>query len=105
MNHTMPNVNESTKPVLVDRNKLRKAQRLIKANPSSWPWKQCMHMAKQAYGIECEPPMPEIGERWGDFIFTHVDKYTGGCCLLSERAFLRQVMDRSELTNAEVCHD
>jgi len=95
MNNSMPNVKEATRPVLIDRNKLSKAQRLIKSDTSSWVWKLSMHMVKQAYGIECKEPLPEIGERNGDYVCTYVNAETG------EYAFIR---DRSLLNHAvKVC--
>lgn len=95
MDNTTLNAIEATKPVLVDARKLRKAQRLIKSDTSSWVWKLSMHMVKQAYGIEHKEPLPEIGERNGNFICTYVNEETG------EYAFIR---DRSLLNHAvKVC--
>lgn len=105
MDNTMTRAKKSTQPVLVDIKQLRKAQRLIKANPSSGPWKLCMHMAKQAYGVVCKPPMPEIGERNGSFICTHVNIETGEYIFLSERSFCRRVINDHELSGLEAFHD
>lgn len=85
MDNTMPKATEAIKPVLVDARKLRKAQRLIKSDTSSWVWKLSMHIAKQAYGIECEEPLPEIGERCGCFICTYSNKETGEYAFTHER--------------------
>jgi hypothetical protein len=105
MNNTMPKTKEAITPVLFDRKKLQRAQRLIKDNPTSWPWKLCMYMVKQAYGIECDSPMPEVGDRNGNFICTHVDLETGEYIFLSERSFSRQVINGHELLALEVIHD
>lgn len=105
MNNTMPNVKKTIKPELIDRNKLRKAQRLIKANYTSWPWKLCMHMAKQAYGIECDSPMPEIGDRNGNVTCTHVDTEKGEYVFLSERALCHREMNGYVIGPLEVNHD
>lgn len=88
MNNTMPNLKESTKTVLVDRNKLSKAQRLIKSDTSSWMWKLSMHMVKQAYGIECKEPLPEIGERNGNYVCTYVNVETGEYAFIRDRSLL-----------------
>lgn len=88
MNNTMTKAKKSTRPVLVDINKLRKAQRLVKANPTSWPWKLCIHMVKQAYGIECEEPLPEIGERNGNYVCTYVNATTGEYAFIRDRSLL-----------------
>ncbi|WP_260524095.1 hypothetical protein [Serratia sp. PL7] len=78
MNNNMPSQKKSNRLVLVDREMLRKAQRVIKSDPdNSWYWKLCMRMAKQAYGINCKEPLPELGERNGNYICTYVNKETG----------------------------
>ncbi|CAI1047021.1 MULTISPECIES: hypothetical protein [Serratia] len=104
MNNTMPKAKESTKPVLVDLKKLQRAQCLIKGNPTSWPWKLCMHMAKQAYGIECDSPMPEVGDRNGNFICTHVDIEQGEYQFLSERVLINSEVNSCKLARQGVSH-
>lgn len=85
MNHTMPKEKKSTKAVLVDRSKLQRAQQRILQDQTSWVWKQCMHMAKEAYGLQCDPPMPDVGERCGYFICTYSNKETGEYAFTHER--------------------
>lgn len=85
MNNTTSKVNEATIPVLIDSKKLQRARRLIKQDPTSWVWKQYMHMARQAYGVECEPPMPEIGDRNGPFICTYSNKENGEYAFTDDR--------------------
>lgn len=104
MDNTTPKAKESITLVLIDIKKLNRAQRLIKDNPTSWPWKLCMHMVKQAYGVECDEPMPEIGDRNGNFICTRVDLETGEYEFLSERTYNHRVMNGYELVR-EVPHD
>lgn len=78
MNNNMPSQKKSNRLTLVNREMLRKAQRVIKSDPdNTWYWKLCMRMAKQAYGIDCKEPLPELGERNGNYICTYVDKETG----------------------------
>lgn len=62
---------------LVDPAKLCKAQKTIKQFLCPWNWKLCMHMAKQAYGVSCKAPLPELGDRTGNFICTYVNKEKG----------------------------
>lgn len=88
MNNTMPKTKEAIKPALIDGSKLRKAQRLIKSDTSSWMWKLSMHMVKQAYGIECEEPLPEIGERNGNYVCTYVNVETGEYAFIRDRSLL-----------------
>lgn len=92
MNNTMPKTKEAIKPVLIDKSKLRKAQRLIKSDTSSWMWKLGMHMVKQAYGIECEEPLPEIGERNGNYVCAYVNKETGEYVFIRDRSLLNHAV-------------
>lgn len=89
--------NKPNRLVLVDREMLRKAQRVIKSAPdNTWYWKLCMRMAKQAYGINCKEPLPELGERNGNYICTYVNKEKG------EYSFS---LIHSEIKHNEARHD
>ncbi|HBE9078601.1 hypothetical protein [Serratia fonticola] len=77
MNNSMPQNKKSNRLALVDPAKLRKAQQTIKQFPGSWSWKICMHLAKQAYGIECKAPLPEVGDCIGNFECTYLREDTG----------------------------
>lgn len=85
MNNTMPNVKTSKPITIVNRHLLIDAQRKIKENPQSWPWKLCMHKAKQAYGIECDEPLPEVGDRNGNYICTYVNVEHGEYAFTHQR--------------------
>lgn len=69
--------NKSNRLVLIDRKKMRQAQRILKQFPGSWSWKICMHMAKQAYGVSCKAPLPEIGDLSGNFTCAYINKEKG----------------------------
>lgn len=99
MKHTMPEEKKSTKAVLVDRSKLQRAQQRIQQDQTSWVWKQCMHMAKQAYGLKSEEPLPEIGERNGNYICTYVNKETGEYVFINERSLFNNVVRECQQYN------
>ncbi|MFV9079405.1 hypothetical protein ABQ397_24290 [Serratia fonticola] len=90
MNNSMPVIKKSIQPVLVDRERLRKALHTIKQDSSSWVWKLCMYEVMQAYGVKCDAPLPEIGDRHGNYICTYVNKETGEYAFIRERSLLNR---------------
>ncbi len=88
MNNNMPVIKKSNRLILVDRERLRKALRTVKSNSGSWVWKLCMYEIMQAYGVQCEAPLPEIGDRSGNYVCTYVNKVTGEYAFIRDRSLL-----------------
>ncbi len=89
MNNNMPLNKKANRLILVDREMLLKAQRTIKSFPdNTWYWKLCMRMAKQAYGIDCKEPLPELGERNSNYVCAYVNVETGEYAFIRDRSLL-----------------
>ncbi len=62
---------------LISKRKMLNAQSYARDNQSRYGWEVANHLLKQAYGINCECPMPRLGDARGNYICTFVDISTG----------------------------
>ncbi len=68
---------ETDSITLISKRKLLNAQSYARENQSRYGWEVANHLLKQAYGIECECPLPRLGDARGNYICTFVDISTG----------------------------
>ncbi|WP_145525713.1 hypothetical protein [Yersinia rohdei] len=68
---------ETDSITLISKRKLLNAQSYARENQSRYGWEVANHLLKQAYGIECEYPMPRLGDTRGNYICTFADVSTG----------------------------
>ncbi len=68
---------ETNSITLISKRKLLNAQSYAKENQSRYGWEVANHLLKQAYGINCQCPMPRLGDTRGNYICTFVDIATG----------------------------
>lgn len=76
-NHDDFNKVETDSITLISKRKLLNAQLYAKENQSRYGWEIANCLLKSAYGIECECPMPRLGDTRGNYICTFVDVSTG----------------------------
>ncbi|WP_129543394.1 hypothetical protein [Serratia sp. 1D1416] len=104
MNNTTTNNKTSKSLTLINREDLVDAQRTIKDSPTSWVWKLCMHKVKRAYGIMCKEPVPEIGEKNGNYICCYSDKETGSYAFVHKRIVEKHGMPECGVMMQGVVH-
>ncbi|HDL7425407.1 TPA: hypothetical protein PXN54_004186 [Yersinia enterocolitica] len=77
---------ETDSITLISKRKLLNAQSYARENQSRYGWEVANHLLKQAYGIECEYPLPRLGDARGNYICTFVDVAKGEYLFVHSRA-------------------
>lgn len=79
---------EADSITLISKRKLLNAQSYARENQSRYGWEVANHLLKQAYGINCQCPMPRLGDTHGNYICTFVDIATGEYRFVHSRAIV-----------------